>query len=126
MKLTQQFRTIPTHWDESPKNDGEEFIISEDITFKRTIDYVESWCKKIKYFHHYTLHIGKNTLKQPVRIIFTIYIQDPNRKLEGENKVIIVGHENEIPPCIYCIFTLYNNDEHPFYCGYGEFNISKI
>ena len=126
MKLTQQFRTIPKHWDESPKNDGEEIVISKDITFGNAIKYVESWCKEIKYFHHYTINISKQTYKLPVRMIFTIYVQDPNRKLEGECKVFISGHENEIPPDIPCIFTLYNDDVHPFYSGYGQFNISEI
>ena len=127
MKLTQQFRTIPKTWDEFPKNDGKEIVISDDITFKGAIDYIDSYCKEIDYFHHYSIRTIKPTWKYPERMEFNIHTQDPNRKLEGKCKVIMPEHENEIPPDIICIFTLYNkSDEHPRWCDTNYFNISKL
>lgn len=128
MKLIQQFKTIPIKYNESPKNDGDEIVISRDITFKRAIDYIDDYCKNLEYFHRYTVHTIKRTWKHPIKMVFNIYIQDPNRTYEDvpEDKVVIVGHENEFAPNLICIFTLYNDDDHPFWSGYEDFTVSNI
>lgn len=128
MKLTKQLISIPIKYDESPKKDGDEITINDNITFGKAINFIESYCKNLEYFHRYTVHIIKKTWKHPIKMVFNIYIQDPNRTYEDvpEDKVVIVGHENEFAPNLICMFTLYNNDEHPFWSGYGEFTVSNI
>ena len=124
MKLTCQYKTVPILYDERPKNKGEEIVISNDITFGEAIKSIEYICRKNKYFHHYSINILKSTYKLPIRILFYIYLLDPNRKLEGECHV--KGYEDKIPPYINCIYTLYNNDNNDEWCIYNDFNVKNI
>ena len=124
MKLTCQYRTNPIRWDERPKNKGEEIVINKNITFGEAIKYIEDVCNKYENFHHYDVHILKQTYKYPIRISFNIYLLDPNRKLKGECGV--KSWEDKIPPYIDCIYTLYNNDNCDDWCEYGQFNVVNI
>ncbi len=125
MKLTQQYRTIPTSWNERPKNKGSEIIIRDNCTFSDCINIIEEFCKNLEYFHHYQIiQLKRSSSNKPIRFEILIYTLDPNRKIEG--KCNVKGWENEIPPVILCIFYIYNNEVGDKWLSCFDFNVINL
>lgn len=125
MKLTQQYRTIPTSWNERPKNKGSEIIIKDNCTFSDCINIIEEFCKNLEYFHHYQIiQLKRSSSNKPIRFEILIYTLDPNRKIEG--KCNVKGWENEIPPVIPCIFYIYNNEVGDKWLSCFDFNVINL